>query len=209
MPRQNAEVPPVSADAGPDRSQRVREILEAARICFAQKGFHETSIRDIAKEAGIRSPSILHYHFSSKEQIFLAVVDATCDEIAATARDRARVGGEMGILDALDAIWQEIDARPEVTPLLLEFASASMRDDQSRALMAAFLERMRRLIVDTLDASMGRRVHLLPMHKDVLATTVLHIIEGHAIHCAIQGITPLVARQRRELRGLLHALGEL
>lgn len=191
------------------RSERAQEIVAAARTCFARDGFHQTSIRDIAREAGIKSPSILHYHFQSKEQIFLEVVGQACDEIAATSRVRARRGGQAGILDALDALWIELDARPEITALLVEFASAAMRDEGSRLLMADFFERMRALIVDTLDASVGRAVMLLPVQKEVLAALVLNIIEGHAIHCAIQGVTPLIKTQRRQLRVLLTMMGEL
>jgi len=191
------------------RSPRVQEIVAAARSCFARQGFHKTSIRDIAREAGIRSPSILHYHFANKEQIFLEVVGDTCDEIAMAARSKAGAGGQFGVLDALDGLWSELDARAEITPLLVEFCSAAMRDEASRELMAQFLERMRQLIVDTLDASLGNAVHLLPMHKDVLAAMVLNIIEGHAIHCAVQGVTPLAKTQRKQLRTLLHLAGEL
>lgn len=195
--------------SGDARSARMQEIVAAARSCFARSGFHQTSIRDIAREAGIRSPSILHYHFESKEQIFLEVVWDTCEEIAATARRAASGGGSTGVLDALDSLWQEIDARPEITPLLVEFCSSAMRDERSRQMMADFLERMRAVIVDILDESMGRAVHLLPMQKDIMAAMVLNIVEGHAIHCAIQGPTALTRSQRRQLRALLTMLGEL
>ena len=126
-----------------ERTERVQEIINAARTCFARQGFYKTSIRDIAREAGIRSPSILHYHFSDKEQIFLAVVSDACDEIATAARAKANTQGPQAALQALDALWQEIDARPEIVPLIVEFCSTALRQDKSRQMLSQFLDQMR------------------------------------------------------------------
>lgn len=48
------------------------EILQAAHRLFVERGFHGTSMRQIAQEAGIALGSIYN-HFSSKEDIFTAV----------------------------------------------------------------------------------------------------------------------------------------
>jgi len=48
------------------------EILQAAQRLFVESGFHGTSMRQIAQEAGIALGGIYN-HFSSKEDIFTAV----------------------------------------------------------------------------------------------------------------------------------------
>ena len=45
---------------------RKKEILDAARKCFAEKGYHGSSTRDIAEHMGIKQGS-LYYYFKSKE----------------------------------------------------------------------------------------------------------------------------------------------
>jgi len=49
-------------------------LLHVARSLFAERGYRGTSLRDISGRVGIKAPSLLH-HFSSKEQIYLAVLD--------------------------------------------------------------------------------------------------------------------------------------
>jgi AcrR family transcriptional regulator len=58
--------------AAPDRRQQI--LQEAGRL-FATNGYDGTPMRDIAAASGIL-PGSLYHHFSSKEQIFLAVHEA-------------------------------------------------------------------------------------------------------------------------------------
>jgi AcrR family transcriptional regulator len=48
-------------------------IIEKAVILFLQRGYDQVSLEIIAKEVGIKKPS-LYYHFKNKEEIFTAVV---------------------------------------------------------------------------------------------------------------------------------------
>lgn len=60
--------------AGIPRRDRREEILESSLHLFAEKGFHGTSMRDIARTAGITEGLIYHY-FSSKRDLFRAIID--------------------------------------------------------------------------------------------------------------------------------------
>ena len=57
------------------KAQLTRQrILDAALIVFSRKGFHDTRIDDIADEAQ-SSKGGVYFHFSGKEQLFLALID--------------------------------------------------------------------------------------------------------------------------------------
>lgn len=56
------------------RRDRRDDILKASLHLFAEKGFHGTSMRDIAKEADITEGLIYHY-FASKRDLFRAIID--------------------------------------------------------------------------------------------------------------------------------------
>lgn len=55
--------------------ERRTTIIDVAKRLFAQNGFHGVSIDEIVKEVGV-SPSILYRHFSSKDELYEAVLHA-------------------------------------------------------------------------------------------------------------------------------------
>lgn len=50
------------------------DILQAAAQVFRQKGFHGSSMEDIARAVNLQKPSLYH-HVSSKQEILLALLD--------------------------------------------------------------------------------------------------------------------------------------
>ena len=58
------------------KEARPVEIVEAAMEVFAEKGFHNTTIRDICEQAGANIAAV-NYHFQTKEQLYAAVLEPT------------------------------------------------------------------------------------------------------------------------------------
>ncbi|MBW2372794.1 MAG: helix-turn-helix transcriptional regulator, partial [Deltaproteobacteria bacterium] len=54
---------------------RRAQILEAALRCFSEKGYHEATMDDLAREAGLSKGS-LYWHFKSKAQVFAGLLAA-------------------------------------------------------------------------------------------------------------------------------------
>jgi AcrR family transcriptional regulator len=59
-----------------------RRILDMAIELFSARGFHESSMRDIASRVGIEAPS-LYAHYASKEEILRTILEDYRREIAA------------------------------------------------------------------------------------------------------------------------------
>ena len=51
------------------------KIIEAAEKLFSEKGFDNVSTREIAREAGQKNHSAMHYHFGSMDQLVKAIFD--------------------------------------------------------------------------------------------------------------------------------------
>lgn len=57
------------------KAERRATILAAAKILFADKGFHGVSVDEIAGRLGV-SPAVLYQHFPSKEALYKEVLDS-------------------------------------------------------------------------------------------------------------------------------------
>lgn len=66
-------------------------ICRAALHCFARSGFHGTSIRQIAAEAGLSVPGIYH-HYASKSAILVALCDLAMEELLAASYSAVGTG---------------------------------------------------------------------------------------------------------------------
>ena len=84
--------------------QRRAQIVDGMLTVMATTGYARASIQAIAGAAQL-SPGLLHYHFSNKEQILLAVLQTIEDRLI--ARYTARTGSDLEPAQALEA-W--IDA---------------------------------------------------------------------------------------------------
>jgi AcrR family transcriptional regulator len=85
----------------PERlAARRDEILEAAEMCFARQGFHQTTIQDVIRESRL-SAGCIYTHFASKEDLIQAIGERR------HARDSALFaasGEEVQPLESLRAI---------------------------------------------------------------------------------------------------------
>lgn len=61
-----------------------KAILDAAVRLFVHKGFEQTSLREVADAVGITKPS-LYYHYSSKLDLLVAVINPLLDALRALA----------------------------------------------------------------------------------------------------------------------------
>ena len=80
---------------------RHREILSAAHRCFARRGFHETTMQEIADEAGL-SAGALYRYFEGKEALIRALA-SWGQEQKGEALAQLVPGGGAGALGAMVA----------------------------------------------------------------------------------------------------------
>lgn len=70
----DAERLPTRASSDDDKARRREALLAAAKKVFAQKGFHSTTMGDIAK-AGRSSYGTVYWYFPSKDALFHELMD--------------------------------------------------------------------------------------------------------------------------------------
>jgi AcrR family transcriptional regulator len=77
-------------------------ILEAARERFARESYDDVGMRDIARDVGVDAALVSRY-FGSKEDLFIAVLNASGDKTRILEGDRSTFGRRM----AREAIYKE------------------------------------------------------------------------------------------------------
>lgn len=71
------------------RGERREQLLEAASEVFVDRGFHAAGMDEIADRAGVSKP-VLYQHFSSKQDLFLAVLAQHVDVLVSGVRQALR-----------------------------------------------------------------------------------------------------------------------
>jgi len=157
---------------GEDRRQR---ILAVAQRLLTRNGWRNTTLGQIAKEAGVTPAGLLH-HFESKEQLLHAVIDAR------DSYDDARAQLTGDIIEQLEKAAERFLAAPE---LVGTFAVLRMENlDPGAPLHERFLTRDR-LAVDLVAENIRRgqragsyRTDLDPAVKAVEIIAFLNGIEA-------------------------------
>jgi AcrR family transcriptional regulator len=134
---QSANQPALEAEAPAPvrrlrRAERRQQILAAATHAFARAGFAATSLDDIATAAGI-SRAILYRHFDSKTDLYRAVLDRACAQLASA------VGTSDFTADSVDALVGAAAQDPDGFRLLFRHAA---REPEFRAEMDRFHDAM-------------------------------------------------------------------
>ncbi|WP_393079865.1 TetR family transcriptional regulator [Streptomyces sp. LN704] len=152
-PRRRGRPSRTQTEAAPATRDR---ILDAAREEFSERGYEKTSVRGIAKAAGVDS-ALVHHYFGTKEQVFEAAI-----EVAFAPALAAPVAVEDGPLDGVGdrltrfifGIWENPATR---APLLAIVRSAVNNETAAavfRRLIAAQLLRRIAQQVDLPDAEL-------------------------------------------------------
>jgi len=173
------------ATAGPQtQSQDSRdEILKAAIQLFANRGFHETSMSEVAREAKV-SKALIFWHFKTKEELFLAVLNKLLEPYVIDFAEES----------------EKLDAREQIRKLIGGYVNFVRENASSVSFFLrrfmngeempdAFTEQIRRLY-DLYQALLTDRIRLAQetglcphtYQPDVMANFVLAALNGLLIN---------------------------
>ncbi|MFC8365460.1 TetR family transcriptional regulator [Streptomyces griseorubiginosus] len=126
-------------------------ILVAAREEFSERGYEKTSVRGIAKAAGVDS-ALVHHYFGTKEQVFAASIEVAFAP-ALNASDTVAEGPLDGVGERLTrfifGIWENPTTR---TPLLAIVRSAVNNETAAAVFRRMVASQLLRRIAAQVDA---------------------------------------------------------
>jgi AcrR family transcriptional regulator len=163
---------------------RRRQLLDVATVVFSVKGFHATSMTDVADAAGVTKP-VLYQHFSSKRALYLEVLnDVGCRlrqviEKATADAPAPRAQVERGL-----AAFFAFVAEEEAAFTLL-FGGGTRRDEEFAA-AAAQVEGS----IATAIAALLEVPNLGDAERRLLAFGIVGLAEGTGRHWITRGRQP-------------------
>lgn len=193
------------------KGQRAQErILVAAERLFASRGFHGTSLRDVASAARLPLATTV-YHFPRKEKLYAAVLEAIADELVARLNvafaEDAWPEDVEAWKDRLYAYASELVGWMLVQPEQVRLLMRELLDNPTRVAKAAklplapFLEQSCILVARAAHA--GAVVLTAP--PEVL---VLHVVGGIGYYVVAQPTVERIVGESRA-RKLERAYGDL
>ncbi|MBN5141962.1 TetR/AcrR family transcriptional regulator [Stenotrophomonas maltophilia] len=160
--------------------QRIAQILQAALQCFLVKGFHQTSMRDIAQAAGV-SLGNLYNHFPGKEAIILAVAVAESEELAPLLQRLAASDGERTQVMAFLQDFHALCRQPEWATLAVEVLAESARNPAVAEAFATNRRQLQQALGDALQRVARRERRRPALAPALQAQVLLDAIESDAL----------------------------
>ena len=182
-----------SSRAAPDGARRprsrgvetTRRILGAARRLFTESGFAGASMGAVAKEAGV-SKGLLHYHFDSKDHLFVETQQAFFRELHRRFSERADRGdgGVVSALEALDAAWEAIRDLHGGAAFVVETLALSNQDSALGRRVADFYDESTALLEDAIAQIFASDLDQLAVPPERMAVLIRILSEGLVVELA-------------------------
>src|SRR5689334_25144992 len=162
------------------------KILDRAEELFARRGLAGVGLAEVAEQVGLSKSSLFH-HFSSKAQLYAAVMARILDRIEAELmRSLAEGGGPLRRLERwLDVVIDVLAAHPSYARLLLrslfeddELTGALPEEQAVNATLERIVGAAHRLLREGITQGVFRPVNVPHMVQSVIGLTVFHFASG-------------------------------
>jgi AcrR family transcriptional regulator len=128
----------------PEHSEARRsQIIAAARACFLREGFHQTSMQDIQREAGL-SAGAIYLYFKSKRELILAIAQSILGTVSTVFPEEPVIEGELVDIPTIIRLFlkraEDLDRQQTIFPIALMVWSEATRDPTILAEIRASLQ---------------------------------------------------------------------
>lgn len=144
-------------------------ILDAARRLFAEQGFEGTSLRQVARSAGV-DPAMVHHFFSGKDELFALSVELPADPeqvLAGVVGSDPEMRGEL-VVRAVLRLWES-----PAQPGLVAFIRGTLG---SKAKTTLLREMVTRTIINRIIAGLPGSPGELALRGNLVATQMVGLM---------------------------------
>ena len=164
---------------------RRKLIVEVAAGCFIEKGFHQTSIRDIAAKAGV-SLGNLYNHFNNKAALIAEIASLEAEEMADIEEKLQLENPAAGKIDNFVQNYFDYAAQPMNTILAAEIFAEALRNKKIAKGFALNRDRLVNLLVAVLKKGQSEKSFQLDAKPVEIANLIIDLVEGAAMREAFE-----------------------
>ena len=166
---------------------RRRQIIEAAVMCFAQKGFHQTTMQDICKAAEL-SPGAVYNYFRSKEDIVAACAEVSQQRneeifVNAAVEGRDTMSGFYAVMSAFFSLAKQ-EGITEATKFDLEMWAESTRNKRVADILQKNKDALMRQIVNAVKRGQGEDIFSSELDSEAVAQVLFSLFLGLEVQMA-------------------------
>lgn len=161
-------------------ADRREQLLAVALKVFAQRGYHSTSMNDIADAAGVTKP-VLYQHFDSKRALYTATLEAVGEAMisALTSATSASPSGKQQTAAGMVAYFRWVATDPDAFSLL--FGGGTRRDEEFAAVAQKVEKAAAELIAPLIEAGVDAE------YQRMVAHALIGMSEGVSRHLIRSG----------------------
>ncbi|VAW43472.1 Transcriptional regulator, AcrR family [hydrothermal vent metagenome] len=157
---------------------RIPQILNAAMITFAEKGFHQATMEDVANEAGL-SKGTLYLYFKNKDDLIHSVLQASLEEGFGELEQILQLDElvKPHLLKWLEALTLRMETSTIYLSIGYEFYALASRDEQVRQTLQAYFAKYRALLHAVIKKGVDQG-EFKSIDPQVVAIAMIALFEG-------------------------------
>ena len=176
-----------------ERQMRRRAMLDAARTVFAEKGYADATLDEIAERAEFGKGTLYNYFEGGKEELLFAVFDDIYQEIETLIRTvfQDELDGDASLRDAFHTFavrhFEIIRDQQDLFLVLVKEAyRLGLSDDENRV---EFFQKQHDRLVDALRPALEKAVERGEVQSfpvSSIADMLLSNVRGMGVHCTME-----------------------
>lgn len=159
-------------------AERKDQIVRATVECITKHGYHNFSMQDVARTAGV-SKGIIHYYFLNKDELMMSVLDKVSSDIEEVlAADLLTITDPVKKLEILvNVVSEVVRSTKEYYQVSMDFWTQINQKEAVRKVISKHYEKFRqttaKIIQEGIDAEAFRKVNTTDY-----ASFVIAVIDG-------------------------------
>ncbi|MCB9591417.1 MAG: TetR/AcrR family transcriptional regulator [Sandaracinaceae bacterium] len=164
------------------------QIVDAAKRVIARQGYGQTSLKDIADEAGM-SKGAIHYHYPTKEALVAKVLQSATDAVAERTLAAWLAGGSdpmTAMRSAVRELWRVRSTGSDEVAVISNLLAQALHDEGLRPQLAEYFRLASAQTSEHLVTAMagwGLRPRVAP---ELIPRLLLGLLDGLALQVFVE-----------------------